>query len=182
MDPKLEIARLAEKLESYIDEFLKKADPKTSVFFIWKEYASLLTDEAIVDFALYLMPRLDAYTNLMMAHWASSYSNKAIETYMGIHAAETKEEIDRRCALLNIDYSKDQPAVEKWFAEFKKNTALHATTSVPFLAQVKTLLADYLPSQGRSQAEIDAALSAVGLPTSTESVESWLKRLTEKRH
>lgn len=177
-----ELNYLSLQLCDNIADFCKKADPTGELYQVFNEIDEKMTDTALVDFALYLMPRLDTFLNLEMAHWASGYTNPAIGAYKELYAKETKDEVIRRCQLLEIGYESYEPKIARWFNEFREKKALHATTSVPLIAKIKSLLKQFLPASDRTQAEIDAALSKVGLPTSTESEESWLKRLKETHH
>lgn len=177
-----ELTKLSFCLRTYIGDFCKKADSTGELYQVFIEIDEKMTETAVVDFALYLMPRLDTFLNLEMAHWASSYANPAIGAYKELYAKETKDEVIRRCKLLEIGYESYEPKVKRWYDEFKTKKSIHATTSVDLIAKIKSLLKQYLPASDRTQAEIDAALSKVGLPTSTESEESWLKRLKETHH
>lgn len=163
-----EINILAAALNKSIVVFCAKADKSEKLTHIWDEFVWQLTNEDLVNFALYLFPRFEAYSKLMMAYWAGGYSS-TVKLIMDKHLEQTEQEITRRLKVLGVSLDDHFDTISKWFDNFKTDTALHAVTSVPLIETIRTLLSDYLPAAGRSQAEIDAALSKIGLPTSTEN-------------
>lgn len=172
---------LALKLEIEVNAFMSKTmmqNPELQKY-ISEEWNRILGSKEgtrkIVHGCLVFIRKLEQFLSLARADAANAGTSVFIKQTMAKFKKETGDFVEKLAVIHGIEMNVAQPMFENWFNWFFNQVALHPH-SEELIKNCRDILILIYPDPQR-QKDKDEILSKAGLPTSTENVESWLKRL-----
>lgn len=134
--------------------------------------------KGFIKASLHLTKLLDQYSALKLAYWANNYNTLFLPAIKQ-KENEATEYTQNLCKMFDIDYLAIEKELNPWWERVSANPESHGKMTKQLIENLRTVLGPIYPDKDRTAA-VDKALSEAGLPTSTESEESWWQRLLEK--
>lgn len=130
----------------------------------------------IVHLCLVLIRKLEQFLALALAK-ATNPSSALVVGSFDTFKSQSSAFIKRLMAMHHIDLDKECELFQPWYSQFEGNPSVHHMSKT-LINNCREIMKQIYPDPARQQ-DVDKVLSAAGLPTSTESAETWLKRLPE---